>query len=76
MKIKHTKASRDSNGNPRYVVHFCAIHSDYTTAVSIVKKAVGTARKHNTKAYGGGIVFSSYDIDASIAKIMSVMEGA
>jgi len=60
-KIDFTRVNNDVNGNPRYVCHYLNIDSDYQTAI---KKAntIGGKKFHN-KQYGGGIVFSSYNLD-------------
>ena len=74
MSIQQTDFTRirnDVNGNPRYVCHF--LHLDthgydsdltvsqrYIEAVSLAKNLGG--KKHHTKAYGGGIVFQSYNL--------------
>lgn len=54
-----TRISNDSNGNPRYVVHYLALSNCYQTAIKIGNS--GGGRKFNNKQYGGGIVFQSYD---------------
>jgi len=76
--IEFTRLQNDVNGNPRYVVHFLDLISDETGSVpSLYEIAVKKAnkiggRKYNTKAYGGGIVFQSYnlpDLEKSINEI-------
>lgn len=76
--IEFTRLKNDVNGNPRYVVHFLDLISGETGSVSelyeiAVKKAnkIG-GRKYNTKTYGGGIVFQSYnllDLEKSINEV-------
>ena len=68
-KIEFTRINNDTNGNPRYVVHFLNfINSDdaftslderYALALKRAKKLGG--RKFHNKQYGGGIVFQSYN---------------
>lgn len=66
-KIKH-----DTNGNPRYCVHFLdllsfdekynkglSIDEKYDLALSKSRKLGG--RKYHNKSFGGGIAFQSYD---------------
>jgi hypothetical protein len=68
--IQLTKIKRDSNGNPRYVVHFLSIANSYPKAVKLANKIGG--RKYHTKGYGGGIVFQSFntkDLKKAILKI-------
>lgn len=66
-----TRINNDANGNPRYVVHFLELLTEKDNNLSIDQKykvAVKRAntiggRKYHTKAYGGGIVFQSYNTD-------------
>jgi hypothetical protein len=60
----------DINGNPRYVCHFLNIASDYKTAIKLANSIGG--RKYNTKNYGGGIVFQSYNIDDLRKEILNL----
>jgi hypothetical protein len=72
MSIQFTRIKYDSNGNPRYVCHFLNLLTEeekeftdgyragYAIAVARSHKIGG--RKYHTKAYGGGIVFQSYNI--------------
>jgi hypothetical protein len=72
-KIDFTRINNDVNGNPRYVCHFtCLLNEDenkmrwdekYAYAVRKAKKIGG--RKFHNKQYGGGIVFQSYNIQAT-----------
>jgi len=65
-----TRITNDINGNPRYVCHFLNIAIDYKTAVKLANKIGG--KKYHTKSYGGGIVFQSYNIEATANKINSI----
>lgn len=62
-----TRINNDVNGNPRYVCHFLQIADNYDIAVKLANKIGG--RKYHTKAYGGGIVFQSYNLQALADKI-------
>lgn len=82
-ELVFTRAPHDTNGNPRYVVHFLNLNTQkeldetpndlnrirtlYALAVSRAN-AIG-GRKYNVKRYGGGIVFQSYSIDETAAHI-------
>lgn len=68
--MEFTRITNDVNGNPRYVVHFLNIDSDYETAVKKANKIGG--RKYHTKAYGGGIVFQSYNIQDTEKRILEI----
>jgi len=66
--IEHlTKTNNDANGNPRYIVHFLQIDNDYDKAVKKANTIGG--RKHHTKAYGGGIIFQSYNVQNLVNRI-------
>jgi hypothetical protein len=67
--MEFTRINNDVNGNPRYVTHFLNIPLDADVSVSeryalACKKAnkIG-GKKYHTKAFGGGIVFQSYNLD-------------
>jgi len=69
-----TRINRDVNGNPRYVVHFLEIDDNYEKAVKMANVLGG--KKYNTKSYGGGIVFQSYntnDLKAMIKEMKRPM---
>lgn len=71
-KVKH-----DTNGNPRWVVHFLdllsfddVLNSDLDLSAKF-EKALAKARtvggeKYRAKWFGGGIVFQSYCIDGDL----------
>jgi len=56
-----TRISNNTNGNPRYVIHYLQLSGDYARAMFLAKKLGG--RKFHNKQYGGGIVFESYNTD-------------
>lgn len=55
-----TRVNNCVNGNPRYVLHYLALDSNYYTALALAHECGGKA--YNGKDYGGGIVFSSYNL--------------
>lgn len=76
-----TRINNDTNGNPRYVCHFLNFTKDedrttiderYNTALTRAKKIGG--RKFHNKQYGGGIVFQSYNIQATCDAINELMK--
>jgi len=79
MKTQYnwTRVNNDSNGNPRYVIHFLQclpeewkdsdLSQKYNAACCLMRK-IGGKRFHN-KQYGGGIVFSSYSLPELEQKI-------
>ena len=70
MSIIWTKINNDTNGNPRYVCHYLnllkesekqlPVNTSYGIACKRANKIGG--RKYHTKNYGGGIVFSTYNL--------------
>lgn len=69
-----TRVNNDTNGNPRYVLHFLAfittkdsdydISGKYELALKRSRKFGG--RKFHNKQYGGGIVFQSYNVQREL----------
>ena len=68
--MEFKRVNSDINGNPRYVTHFLNIPIEgegltvgqkYDLAVKKAKTIGG--RKYHTKAFAGGIVFQSYNIN-------------
>lgn len=63
------RVNNDTNGNPRYAVHFLPLVADLAREVSIADryriacKRANTlgGRKYHNKSFGGGIVFQAYD---------------
>ena len=58
-KINFTRINNDTNGNPRYVIHFLTLADTYERALFLGRKLGG--RKFHNKQYGGGIAFQSYN---------------
>lgn len=55
-----TRVNNCINGNPRYVLHYLALNTDYYTALNLALECGGKAYKG--KDYGGGFVFSTYNL--------------
>lgn len=86
LKFDWTRINNDSNGNPRYVLHFlnlCTrteldadpwidIPIKYTIAVKRANSIGG--KKYHTKSYGGGIVFQSYSLEDTEDSILRVLQ--
>ena len=62
------KVNNCVNGNPRYVIHFLDINSDYNRALEISRRIGG--KKYRAKWFGGGIVISSYNIVEDLKQII------
>lgn len=69
--ITFTRVKNDVNGNPRYVCHYLNILTELEAKNTPAMLKYGVAikranniggRKFNNKQYGGGIVFSSYNL--------------
>jgi hypothetical protein len=66
--MEFTRLNNDVNGNPRYVVHYLACmpksyskaNNSYALTCKLMNKIGG--RKYNYKCFGGGIVFTSYNL--------------
>jgi len=74
LKFTWTTINKDTNGNPRYVVHFINVAGTYLEALYIAKKIGG--RKFHNKQYGGGIVFQSYNIQDTENRLIEEMNNA
>jgi hypothetical protein len=83
-----TRVNNDVNGNPRYVAHFLSftrpsdlseymgldkIAQKYNLALSRAKMLGG--RKFHNKQYGGGIVFTSYNLRELCERVNAILEG-
>ena len=66
--IEYWRINNDTNGNPRYVVHYLSIAPTYDAAVEKARKIGG--KKYNAKWFGGGIVFQSYNVDQYLTQII------
>lgn len=64
--------NNDANGNPRYVIHFLDICNDYAKAAKIANKIGG--KKYTAKWFGGGIVFSSYNVQHWLERLMQLAQ--
>lgn len=56
-------------GNPRFLVHFLTIGLKTYESNSIVKKH--GFRKYTGKKFGGGYVFSSYNIENTLKELIN-----
>ena len=67
-----TRINNDTNGNPRFVVHFLQLADTYERALYLGRKLGG--RKFHNKQFGGGIAFQSYNTDQLAEKIKAIKE--
>lgn len=79
--MEFIRIKNDVNGNPRYVTHFLNlltesevyntnIDNKYSIAVNRSHKLGG--RKYHTKSFGGGLVFSTYNLDGLKGRIYEI----
>ena len=66
--IEVFRVENDVNGNPRYVIHFLDLSTNYNDALFKARKIGG--KKYRAKWFGGGIVFSSYNLEHDLKIIM------
>ena len=86
LKFDWTRINNDTNGNPRYVLHFLNLctraeldadpwiptGNKYAIAVKRANSIGG--KKYHTKSYGGGIVFQSYSLEDTENLILRVLQ--
>lgn len=68
-----TRINNDTNGNPRYVVHFSELAPTYDRALKISRRYGG--RKFHNRQYGGGIAFQCYNTPDLVNFINENREG-
>jgi hypothetical protein len=82
QNLQIDRIKNDSNGNPRYVVHYLNLLTEeemqesgdkYTLALYKSKKIGG--KKYHNKSYGGGIAFVTYDLERLIKDILEMQGG-
>lgn len=66
--IEVFRVENDVNGNPRYVIHFLDVSENYNEALFKARKIGG--KKYRAKWFGGGIVFSSYNLNEDLKIII------
>ena len=65
------RVNSDSDGNPRYVIHWTAFASyaeGYETALKRAKKLF--FKVYKARAFGGGFVISSYNLESTASEII------
>ena len=78
-EIKVDRINSDSNGNPRYVVHFLnltksnivndsmSVSERYQAVINECKK-LHLGKKYHNKQYGGGIAICTYNIEKDLTE--------
>ena len=67
-----THINNDTNGNPRYVIHYLQLADSYERALFLARQLGG--RKFHNKKYGGGIAFTTYNTDNLKARIEQIKQ--
>lgn len=68
------RVNNDSNGNPRYVIHWSAFGlNDYDESLALAK-SIGF-KAYRASEFGGGFVTSSYNLENEAEAIIDVREG-
>lgn len=60
------------DGNPRYIIHFLDLADTYEEALAKAKPFGG--KRYRAKHYGGGIVFSTYNLERDLSCMMGITE--
>lgn len=58
------RTTSDVYGNPRYIIHYLDLATNYEDALK--KSRIIGGKKYRGKKFGGGIVFQSYNIQKSL----------
>ena len=77
-----TRVNSDSNGNPRFVIHFLECEPEHWKVSSLASRYDQTCklmntiggRKFHNKQYGGGIVFQSYNLSDTYSAIQRAIK--
>ena len=64
-----TREDNDTPGPPRYVIHYPEVADTYSEALALSRKIGG--KMYTTKWYGGGIVFSTYNLEQTLNELMT-----
>ena len=74
LQYEFYRVNNDSNGNPRYVIHWLAFGADnYSEALNLAKSLGFNA--YRGREFGGGFVTSSYNLENEAESIINAREG-
>ena len=68
-QIAMHRVNNDATGNPRYVIHYLDIADTYSDALALIRKIGG--KMYTAKWYGGGLVFSTYNLEHTLDELMT-----
>ena len=63
------QVTNDANGNPRYVIHYLDIADSYSDALNLIRKIGG--KMYTAKWYGGGLIFSTYNLEKTLEDLLA-----
>jgi len=63
------RVNNDAYGNPRYVIHYLEIADTYSEALALIRKIGG--KMYTATWYGGGLVFSTYNLEHTLDELMT-----
>lgn len=61
--VQYWRVDNDLYGNPRFVVHYLSVAKPNESYESVAKRF---GKRYRAKWFGGGIVFQSYNVRASL----------
>ena len=68
-EVTVNQVTNDANGNPRYVIHYLDIANSYSDALNLIRKIGG--KMYTAKWYGGGLVFSTYNLEKTLEELLA-----
>ena len=63
------QVNNDRYGNPRYVIHYLEVADTYSEALALIRRIGG--KMYTAKWYGGGLVFSTYNLEHKLDELMT-----
>ena len=68
-QVTVNQVTNDPYGNPRFVIHYLEVAATYSEALALIRKIGG--KMYTAKWYGGGLVFSTYNIENKLEELMT-----
>ena len=66
------QVNNDAYGNPRFVIHYLDVANTYNEALKLIRKIGG--KMYTAKWYGGGLVFSSYNLKDTLEHLLKLAD--
>ena len=67
-EVTVNQVTNDASGNPRYVIHYLNIADTYDKALDLIRGIGG--RSYTAKCYGGGLIFSTYNLEKTLEELL------